>query len=87
MLKIKDNVDLKELEKYGFEKAEYCYTREIDNKWWNLIEIDIEDRGIQRCQEEIGYWSFAVLEDFGCCDCEYIQDLIEAELVEYVKEE
>lgn len=33
MLKIKDNVDLKELEKYGFEYDErgfYCYTRIID---------------------------------------------------------
>lgn len=33
MLKIKDNVDLKELEKYGFEYDErgfYCFTRRID---------------------------------------------------------
>jgi len=34
MLKIKDNVDLKELEKYGFKYCErnfYRYDREIDN--------------------------------------------------------
>lgn len=86
MLKIKDSVDLKELEKYGFENVEYRYEREIDNCWFGLISIDIEDRSIIRNTEEIGYWCCDDIEDFNSYDCKYIKDLIEAGLVEKVKE-
>ena len=39
MLKIKDNVDLKELEKFGFEKNEYSYVKKI---YCRLCTIIIE---------------------------------------------
>lgn len=43
MLKIKDNVDLKELEKFGFKYCEEDYTEETDaepyiNKYWSSYE-------------------------------------------------
>ena len=35
MLKIKDNVDLKELEKYGFKEYNDCYSRDYNNDYLN----------------------------------------------------
>ena len=37
MLKIKDNVDLKELEKFGFKEKQSCYAKQVTNK--RFIEI------------------------------------------------
>lgn len=37
MLKIKDNVDLKELEKYGFKEEYGFYEKEIENGDGNLL--------------------------------------------------
>ena len=85
MLKIKDNVDLKELEKYGFTLNEYKtqYEQYIDNDWWNIRVVDIEDRWLDHYVEEIGYWT-------NCDDDEILEitfkDLIKAGLVEKVKE-
>ena len=39
MLKIKDNVDLKELEKYGFELNEYINDLNI-KEWNNILHLD-----------------------------------------------
>ena len=38
-LRIKDGVDLEELEKFGFEfdTSSGFYERKMDNKWWNII--------------------------------------------------
>lgn len=46
MLKIKDNVDLKELEKYGFQLNEdkTDYEQEIDGNWWDIRAVNVEDR-------------------------------------------
>lgn len=74
MLKIKDNVDLKELEKFGFKNYKYRYGRDIDNQW--LIIIDIKTRKIKN-------WNFL----YGNYrkDIElYIKDLIQAGLIEKV---
>ena len=89
MLKIKDNVDLKELEKYGFklDKDTKWYERKIDNKWWDLICISSEDREIFNATEEIGYWTFCYSDDdFWEYREKYIQDLIKDGLVEKVEE-
>ena len=82
MLKIKDNVDLKELEKYGFIKVKKGMTNFVPEvKWWytlNNSEYDcvtiFKDRSIY----------------FGL-DCynktyDIIYDLIKADLVEKVGE-
>ncbi len=91
MLKIKDDVDLKELEKYGYE---------LQEDWWNRpsqitannfkgemiyykhvapytsIEIEVKTRRITEQQEDM----FTNVEE------KYINDLIKADLVEKVEE-
>ena len=85
MLKIKDNVDLSILEKFGFEyKGNYnrgdVWVRKIDDKLIRGISIK-------------GDWDNRIIEfEFPYMDIEYpdledyIQDLIEAGLVEKVGE-
>lgn len=45
MLKIKDNIDLKELEKYGFEQRLANWHYELDRDYY-VVTIDIVDREI-----------------------------------------
>lgn len=78
MLKIKDNVYLKELEKFGFEEIacgdyEYCVFYPPKG-----IYVDADDRIISFSDEWYG-------DDFEGMDI--IFDLINAELVEKIKEE
>ena len=85
MLKIKDNVNLKQLENFGFEyKGNYnrgdVWVRKIDDKLIRGISIK-------------GDWDNRIIEfEFPYMDIEYpnleyyIQDLIEAGLVEKVGE-
>lgn len=86
MLKIKDNVDLKELEKFGFEKFENgCKTIGWSNqssqikkgklRYINIIEKDNEFNG--RYERTIP--DFVGLQDL-------LYDLIKADLVEKVEE-
>lgn len=86
MLKMREDVDLKELEKYGFEFdiSSSFYERKIDDNWYNIICID-KDREIFEMTEEIGYWTvtFSDEEQF---DTKYIDDLIKANLVVKVEE-
>lgn len=80
MLKIKDNVDLKELEKFGFKKEEGEYKRTMPHD--EDVEMIIFD------DREITNWVWGV--DRESCDNEYREllfDLITAGLVEKVKEE
>lgn len=73
MLKIKDNVDLKELEKFGFYDNKYCYS---DNPYhFRKILIYKKDRYINFYSEWYG-------SDFNLIDT--IFDLIQAGLVEKV---
>lgn len=87
MLKIKDNSSLEELKDYGFEYEDdiKAYTRKIDDCWYNLICIDVEDRKIFKMTEEIGYWTitFSDEEFFNEND---IKDLINLRIVEKVEE-
>ena len=81
MLKIKDNVDLKELEKYGFEYRDCCgyknsYVYEERNDGWSNDEIVIYCDNKKICK----YY-----EDFSNDYLQYkIDDLIKDGLVEKV---
>ena len=69
MLKIKDNVDLKELEKFGFGKYEFDYIFGVCN---DAIYIDIMNRSLEVC----------ISADY--CIEDLLYDLIQAGLVEKV---
>ena len=74
--KLKNDVDLEILTKYGFKKETTGYTKNIDNKWWDLIYISDDSRNICRLTEVVGYWET----DYDVKEC--IKDLIDAELIE-----
>lgn len=80
MLKIKDNVDLKELEKYGF----IGYIREYSRKYNNDIItcIDKETREIRDIDTD---YKFLMMKDLG--ESKRVNDLIKADLVEKVEDE
>lgn len=84
MLKIKDNVDLKELEKFGFQLNEdkTDYEQRIDGNWWDIRVVNVEDRGLEHYTEEIGYWAFTDNDEL--LEITF-DDLIKADLVEKVK--
>lgn len=73
MLKIKDNVDLKELEKFGFKQYEYTHLLVLRKDEHDFAGIDIRDR------------RYEILD---LCNLTYnlIYDLIQAGLVEKVEE-
>lgn len=77
MLKIKDNVNLKELEKYGFTG----YIREYSRKYNNDIItcIDKETREIRDIDTD---YKFLMMKDLG--ESKRVNDLIKADLVEKV---
>lgn len=80
MLKVKDNVDLKELEKYGFKEYNDCYSRDYNNDY--LTKIDKETREILKVDYE---WS--LLQNKYYKNSTYkIQDLLENNLVEKVSD-
>ena len=81
MLKIKDNVDLKELEKFGFEYYPLIYVKEInriDDVFGNTtrkIYIDEKERNISI---KVGLFNTDI-------ELDVIYDLIKADLVEKVE--
>lgn len=87
MLKIRDDIDLKELEKYGFVRTKSImeYKRKIDNNWWDIIVID-EDREIFEMIEDFGWWR-VIFSDEHSFNKKSIKDLMKAGLIEEVKGE
>lgn len=95
MLKIKNNVDLKELKQYGFkitydsETGEYNYCRVINKKHlvnhWFEINVDIKTKELMIMSYSTASFSNShsdieiVIEDL-------LYDLIKADLVEKVEE-
>ena len=82
MLKIKDNVNLKELEKFGFEKDGYNYYYDFipyneDNSNDQYILVDIKTRKIYLDYIDLDYFDKAV---------ELLYDLIKADLVEKIED-
>ena len=83
MLKIKDNVDLKELEKFGFE-----YEEDEDEYYWCKYLSDNEHKlFIYEDDREIIQGRFQLIFGFGRVelDKKWIDDLIKADLVEVVE--
>ena len=91
MLKIRDNVGLKELEKYGYELMEDWWNRpskitvnNVEGEMiyykhvapYTSIEIEVKTRQISEQEDDM----------FTFVDEEYIQDLIQAGLVVKVEE-
>lgn len=81
MLKIREDVDLKELEKYGFKEYNDCYSRDYNNDY--LTRVSKDTREILKVDYE---WSF--LQNKYYKNSTYkIDDLIKADLVEKVSDE
>ena len=77
MLKIKDNVDLKELEKFGFKnKLNICYKPKKGT--WEVIEIKVD--------RETKIISFPGLSDTFHTREDTLYDLIKADLVEKIED-
>lgn len=80
MYKIREDVDLKELEKYGFKEFNDCYSRDYNNNY--LTRVDKDTREILKVDYE---WSF--LQNKYYKNSTYkIDDLIKANLIEKVEE-
>ena len=76
MLKIKDNIDLEELKKYGFEYNKNMHEYEIGYIFNGYISIEKNDRLIKPIYDE-NMW--INIEDL-------LYDLIKADLVDKVEE-
>ena len=76
MLKIKDNVDLKELEKYGFTEYNDEYSR--------LYKSDVETWVNKKTREikDVDLDAFLTIVDLG--ESTRVSDLIKADLVEKI---
>ena len=78
MLKIKDNIDLKELEKYGFEKDGYNYYYDFipykENEGQYIL-FDVKEKKLYLNYIDIYYFDEAT---------NILYDLIKADLVEKV---
>ena len=84
MLKIKDNVDLKELEKFGYEKNEpFNYIKHLVDKPYYLdsIQVDLKTRKITRHIKQMYEPETKCKRVISYC----IIDLINADLVEKVE--
>lgn len=82
MLKIKDNVDLKELEKFNYKLEEWDnYYRKEEEK--HSVQINIFDREILvfKLRENSNWGDYIKDEEVK----KYIQDLIQAGLVERIE--
>ena len=92
MLKIKDNVDLKELEKYGFEYdfISNNYLINVDDKEANKLVADVPEWKefcfLQTYDDtrEINLY-FQDMEDYYSIKLDILYDLIKADLVEKVE--
>ena len=79
MLKIRDNVDLKELEKFGFTDIDY-----IDGK---VAELSNGDTYIEIYDSIYDKWNTRQIFVIGSAYLDTVYDLIKAGLVEKVKED
>ncbi len=80
MLKIRDNVDLKELEKFGFEENGFYYSKTFNFEYYK-VEIHIEkDRKYLIIKND--YYD----SNYDCYIPSLIYDLIKANLIEKVEE-
>lgn len=80
MLKIRDNVDLKELEKYGFKEYYTCYTRDYNNGYLTMV---VKDTGEVL---KVDYERYFFRNKYYKNSTYKIDDLIKADLVVEVEE-
>jgi hypothetical protein len=81
MLRIKKEVDLKELEKFGFRKSDRVFKYIYDYTIRTILDYQIriyEDRHIEISQEAMYDWDYNLQDK--------LYDLIQANLVEKVEE-
>ena len=84
MLKIKDNIDLKELEKFGFKEYPFYYFTDVNKG----IYYEDEDIAINKKNRQV----YMKIDDevyemnLGIKSFDYLYDLIKADLVEKVGE-
>ena len=92
MLKIRDGVDLKELEKYGYLIGEetinvsfnsYGKVFEVENQLIDVVEINKKTKEIELSRTTKNGFRSIVYDDEKKL-CNYIKDLIKADLVEKV---
>lgn len=88
MLKIKDNVDLKELEKFGFKKSTHnIWFKDFTNNG-DIMDLEtavVINPNYKECERQIVFNTF--YEDSGIdasMNTDIIYDLIKADLVEKV---
>jgi len=95
MLKIKDNVDLKELEKFGFDEKTFdviCNRNLIPSKYIKLIKTVGKRKihnliiSIEQDKTILVFWSYSYYIIYLKRFKKYIKDLIQADLIEKVEE-
>ena len=98
MLKIKDNVDLEELEKFGFVKCgdsiETYFKAEKSNNWEQFESGIIVNPVNKECQKEIVYYTNSITDGIELDEdslqlvstLDTLYDLIKADLVEKVED-
>ena len=98
MLKIKDNVDLEELEKFGFVKCgdsiETYFKAEKSNNWEQFESGIIVNPENKECQKEIVYYTNSITDGIELDEdslqlvstLDTLYDLIKADLVEKVED-
>ena len=98
MLKIKDNVDLEELEKFGFIKCgdsiETYFKAEKSNNWEQFESGIIVNPVNKECQKEIVYYTNSITDGIELDEdslqlvstLDTLYDLIKADLVEKVED-
>ena len=80
MLKLKDNVDLKELERFGFKLDDFGnYTRELVFEKYKYLVCDIL-KGSNKL------FMTVMCDDIGFDELDFIYDLIQAGLIEKIEE-
>ena len=79
MLKIKDNIDLKELQKFGFKKRYSTYKFSADYKYNNRASISINGAKYSTRKIFCDFW------EINDETLDKIFDLIQADLVEKVE--
>lgn len=83
-LKIKDSVDLKELEKFGFEHSPMIYTKIITRKYNGFCDMEENEKiFVEEKSRKISIKSSLFNKDIELCT---IYDLIKADIVEVVEE-
>lgn len=87
MLKIKENVDLKELEKFGFKYNPNCYEnwrKTFENSMSGDVKIRITNERTVYPVIDLNFYNLGHLSEFALHDTLY--DLIKADLVEKVED-